>query len=296
MRNDTGVYEGGEISMFYDPMIAKLCTWGPTRHAAIEEMRQALDGFEVEGIGHNLPFLSAVMDHPKFVSGDVTTAFIAEEYPDGFEGVELDDETIAKIVAATAAMYRVAEIRRARISGTLGNHERRVGSDWTVLIQGQEHSISIDADKSGSDVVFADGSVRRVTSDWVPGQSLARLEIDGEALVLKVNKATNGFRVRVRGADLRIHVLTPKQAELISLMPEKEVADTSKLLLCPMPGLVVSVNVEVGQEVQEGQALCTIEAMKMENILRAERKSTVKKINASAGDSLAVDEIIMEFE
>ncbi len=296
VRNDTGVYEGGEISMYYDPMIAKLCAWAPSRVHAIEVMRNALDAFEVEGIGHNLPFLSAVMDHPRFIKGEMTTAFIAEEYPDGFEGVTLDEPTLRRVVAATAAMYRVVEIRRARISGTLGNHERHVGTRWTVILQGQEFHVVIEADRQGSTIVFEDGAKMRVTSDWVPGKSLARLMVEGEPLVLKVGRVTQGFRIRTRGADLRVRILTPAQAKIWHIMPEKVAADTSKLLLCPMPGLVVKLNVEVGEEVQEGQALCTIEAMKMENILRAERKGKVAKINAAPGDSLAVDEIIMEFE
>ncbi|MDE4131944.1 acetyl/propionyl/methylcrotonyl-CoA carboxylase subunit alpha [Phaeobacter sp. QD34_3] len=296
VRNDTGVYEGGEISMYYDPMIAKLCTWAPTREAAIAAMRDALDGFEVEGIGHNLPFLSAVMDHPKFVSGDMTTAFIAEEYPEGFEGVELPEGELRRIAAATAAMHRVAEIRRTRVSGRMGNHERKVGTDWVVTLQGQSFDVEIDADHDGSTVRFADGTSIRVASDWTPGDQLARVSTDGDMLVLKVGKISGGFRIRSRGADLKVHVRTPRQAELARLMPEKLPPDTSKLLLCPMPGLIVKVDVEVGQEVQEGQALCTVEAMKMENILRAEKKGVVSKINASAGDSLAVDDVIMEFE
>ncbi len=296
VRNDTGVYEGGEISMFYDPMIAKLCTWAPTRIEAIGHMRSALDGFEVEGIGHNLPFLSAVMDHPKFIAGDITTAFIAEEYPDGFNGVTLDDGMLHRVVAATSAMHRVVEIRRARISGTLGNHERRVGHDWVTIAQSEEFKVLIDADRDGSTITFDDGTSMRVTSDWTPGDKLARLTIDDVPLVLKVAKATNGFRVRTRGADLRVRILNPRQAAIFHLMPEKEAADTSKLLLCPMPGLVVSIAVEVGDEVQEGQALCTVEAMKMENILRAEMKGKIAKISATAGDSLAVDAVIMEFE
>jgi propionyl-CoA carboxylase alpha chain len=296
VRNDTGVYEGGEISMYYDPMIAKLCTWGPSREQAIETMRVALDSFEVEGIGHNLPFLSAVMDHPKFISGDMTTAFIAEEYPDGFEGVTLDGYTLRRVAAASAAMHRVAEIRRTRVSGRMDNHERRVGTDWSVLVQGEQFDVTIDADPEGSTIRFADGEEMRVASDWTPGNKLATLNVDGAPLVLKVGKQTGGFRIRTRGADLRVHVLTPRQAQLFALMPEKVAPDTSKMLLCPMPGLIVKVNVEVGDEVQEGQALCTVEAMKMENILRAEKKGTVSKINAAAGDSLAVDEVIMEFE
>ncbi|WP_394178160.1 acetyl-CoA carboxylase biotin carboxylase subunit [Yoonia maritima] len=295
VRNDTGVFEGGEISMYYDPMIAKLCTWAPDRATAIEEMRLALDGFELEGIGHNLPFLAAVYDHPKFTSGNMTTAFIEEEYPEGFEGVTLDEDACIRIAAATSAMHRVGEIRRARISGTMGNHERHVGEDWVVSLQGASHEVKIDADRDGATVTIG-GATLRVESDWTPGDPLARLTVDGAPLVLKVGKISGGFRVRYRGADIKVHVRSPRQAELAKLMPEKLPPDTSKFLLCPMPGLIVKVDVQAGDEVQEGQALCTVEAMKMENILRAERKGIVKKVNAAGGDSLAVDDVIMEFE
>ena len=296
VRNDTGVYEGGEISMYYDPMIAKLCTWGTSRQEAISHMRLALDRFEVEGIGHNLPFLSAVMDHPKFISGDMTTAFIAEEYPEGFTGVELDDSSLRAIAASCAAMNRVAEIRRAKISGRLDNHERKVGDDWIVTLQGQNFPVKIAADQMGSDVRFEDGSVMRVSGNWTPGQTLADMTVDGQVLVMKVGKIPGGFYIRNRGAGLKVHVRTPRQAALAELMPEKLPPDTSKLLLCPMPGMLVKLDVEAGQQVEEGQALCSVEAMKMENILRAERRGIVAKINVDAGSSLAVDDVIMEFE
>jgi propionyl-CoA carboxylase alpha chain len=296
VRNDTGVYEGGEISMFYDPMIAKLCTWGKDRAHAIEEMRLALDTFEVEGIGHNLPFVGAVMDHPRFTSGNITTAFIAEEYPDGFQGATLDDETLRRVAAAASAMNRVAEIRRTKISGTMDNHERRVGDDWVVSLQGQSIPVRVRADHGGSTVRFDDGTELRVESDWTPGQPLARLSVGPAEMAIKVGKIPMGFRMRLRGADLKVHVRTPRQHALAGLMLEKAPPDTSKYLLCPMPGLVVKIAVEEGQEVQEGQALATVEAMKMENILKAERKGVVKKINASAGASLKVDDVIMEFE
>ena len=296
VRNDTGVYEGGEISMFYDPMIAKLCTWGPTRADAIEEMRLALDTFEVEGIGHNLPFCSTVMDHPRFTSGNITTAFIAEEFPEGFAGATLDAPTLRRLAAAAAAMNRVAEIRRTRISGTMDNHTRRVGDDWVVTAQGVSFAVTVKADHEGSTVVFDDGTELRVTSDWAPGQPLARLMVGGDPLVIKTAKVPMGFRMRLRGADLKVHVQTPRQKALAGLMLEKAPPDTSKYLLCPMPGLVVKIAVAEGDEVQEGQALATVEAMKMENILKAERKGVVKKIKASAGASLKVDDVIMEFE
>ncbi len=296
VRNDTGVFEGGEISMFYDPMIAKLCTWGRTRSAAIQEMRTALDAFEVEGIGHNIPFLSAVMDHPRFASGEITTAFIAEEYPEGFAGATIRAGDLKRIAASAAAMNRVAEIRRTRVSGRLGNHERHVGEDWVVTAQGETFPVTVAADRKGADVHFEDGDKIRVESDWTPGDSLARLEVDYAPLVLKVDKISGGFRIRSRGADLAVHVRSPRQHELSLLMPEKQAADTSRLLLCPMPGLIRAVNVEVGDEVHEGQPLCTVEAMKMENILRAERKAVVSKVNAAPGDSMGVDDVIMEFE
>jgi propionyl-CoA carboxylase alpha chain len=296
VRNDTGVFEGGEISMFYDPMIAKLCTWAPTRLEAIEEMRLALDTFEVEGIGHNLPFCSAVMDHPRFVSGNITTAFIAEEFPVGFRGTTLDALLLRRVAAACAAMNRVAEIRRTRISGTMDNHQRRVGDQWLVSLQGDQIAVSIAADRAGSTVTFADGDAMRVESDWTPGDNLARLTVDGVPLVLKVAKIPMGFRIRLRGADLKVLVQSPRQAVLHGLMLEKLPPDTSKFLLCPMPGLVVTIAVSEGDEVQEGQPLATVEAMKMENILKAERRGVVKKITASAGSSLKVDDVIMEFE
>ena len=295
VRNDTGVYEGGEISMYYDPMIAKLCTWAPNRAEAIEQMRIALDRFEVEGIGHNLPFLSAVMDHKKFVSGNITTAFIAEEFSEGFSGVDLNNDKIKHLAACAAAMNRVAEIRRTKVSGRMDNHERRVGDDWVVQIDGKVFPVFVSADTAGANVKFKDGTSIRVSGDWQPGKKLANMSANDNKLIIKIGKLTGGFRMRTRGADLRVLVRTPRQAELSKYMREKIPPDTSKLLLCPMPGLIVKIDVEVGQEVQEGQPLCTVEAMKMENILRAERKGLVAKINSNVGDSLAVDDVILEF-
>ena len=295
VRNDTGVYEGGEISMYYDPMIAKLCTWAPNRAEAIEQMRIALDRFEVEGIGHNLPFLSAVMDHKKFVSGNITTAFIAEEFSEGFSGVDLNNDKIKHLAACAAAMNRVAEIRRTKVSGRMDNHERRVGDDWVVQIDGKVFPVFVSADTAGANVKFEDGTSIRVSGDWQPGKKLANMSANDNKLIIKIGKLTGGFRMRTRGADLRVLVRTPRQAELSKYMREKIPPDTSKLLLCPMPGLIVKIDVEVGQEVQEGQPLCTVEAMKMENILRAERNGLVAKINSNVGDSLAVDDVILEF-
>ncbi len=296
VRNDTGVFEGGEISMYYDPMIAKLCTWAPDRATAIAEMRHALDEFELEGIGHNLPFLSAVMDHERFITGNISTAFIEEEYPEGFEGAVLSEDILKQLAAGASAMHRVSEIRAARVSGRMDNHEREVGTDFVISLGGIDLAVKVVADRDGSTVNFADGTSHRVVSDWKPGEGLVHLDISGEAVIAKVGQISSGFRMRHRGADLDVVVRTPRLFELSKHMIEKMPPDTSKLLLCPMPGLIVSMNVEVGDQVQEGQALCTVEAMKMENVLRAEKKSMVTKINATAGDSLAVDDVIMEFE
>ncbi|SFH83339.1 acetyl-CoA carboxylase biotin carboxylase subunit [Albimonas pacifica] len=295
VRNDTGVFEGGEISMFYDPMIAKLCSWAPTRLEAIEVMRDALDGFEVEGIGHNLPFCAAVMDHPRFVSGDISTAFIQEEYPEGFEGATLAPEALKRLAAAASAFNMIVEGRAAQISGAMRNHTRRVDPHWVVRLGGETFDTVVAEVAGGWDVTI-DGETSRVETGWTPGKTLARAVVDGKPLTAKVSLGVGGARVRYRGADLKVQVLTPRQAELAAMMPVKMPPDTSKMLLCPMPGLIVSVDVEEGQEVQEGQVLAVVEAMKMENVLRAEKKAVVTKVNAKAGDSLAVDDVIMEFE
>jgi len=296
IRNDTGVFEGGEISMFYDPMIAKLCSWGKDRPAALQAMREALDQFEVEGIGHNLPFLSAVMDHEKFCSGDMTTAFIAEEYPEGFDGVTVDKTARTKIAAATSVLNMISELRRTRLTGALANHKREVSTSWVAVIDGEQLPVTLTNLRNEGATVSVGKKSSDVTTDWRPGQSLAQVMVDDEALSLKVDQTHTGFRVRWRGADLDVKVLTQKQAEYLAMMPEKIAPDTSNLLLCPMPGLVVSINVSEGDEVQEGQALATVEAMKMENILRAEKKCSISKIKVVAGDSLALDDVIMEFE
>ncbi|GGE94195.1 acetyl/propionyl/methylcrotonyl-CoA carboxylase subunit alpha [Stappia taiwanensis] len=297
VRNDTGVFEGGEISMFYDPMIAKLCTWGVDRAAAISAMGAALDRFEVEGIGHNLPFLSAVMEHPRFRSGAITTAFIAEEYPDGFAGVELDADNLKRLVAIAAACNLLSEIRATEISGAMANHRRVVGSNWVIGAAGQEFPVSVTREGDDYRVADAEGQAHLVRlNGWKPGAPLIEAEVEGTALAVKLERTIQGYRMRMRGADVMLTCLTPRQAEAARLMPEKVPADTSKMLLCPMPGLIVSIAVEEGQTVEAGQTLATVEAMKMENVLKAERKGVVKTIAAKAGDSLAVDELIMEFE
>ena len=307
VRNDTGVFEGGEISMHYDPMIAKLCTWGPDRLAAIQAMREALDTFEIEGIGHNLPFLAAVMDHERFVEGRLTTAFIAEEFPDGFHGTEPNVDDARAIAATVACMNVIAQLRRTRISGALPHHKRRVGREWVVKLNDASHRVSMKIRDKGATVRFLDGeevtAKLKVRTAWRPGNPLctARIKWKGEKrpathVHLKVAPVPTGYAVRWRGTSLRASVLSPRMAELAALMPVREAPDTSASLLCPMPGLVVDIAVHEGESVRAGQALATVEAMKMENVLRAPRDTVVAKVRAAKGDSLAVDDVIMEFE
>jgi propionyl-CoA carboxylase alpha chain len=293
VRNDAGVAEGSEISMFYDPMISKLCTHAPSRIEAIDAMQEALDAFEIEGIQHNIPFLSALMANERWRRGALSTRFIEEEFP-GFHGVEPDAGTLARIAAVGAAMQQLRHRRDIQISGRLDGAPDGLGR-WAVDAGGTAWIFDVVAD-GGTFLVGEDGSPpRRVASDWRPGLSLCRADVDGVALILKVEARPSGFRVRYRGAELNVLVRTGRAAELARLMPVKAPPDTSNLLLCPMPGLLVSLLVAEGEEVQTGQPLAVVEAMKMENILRAERHSTVKTIRAKPGASLAVDEVILEF-
>ena len=295
LRNDTGVFEGGEISIHYDPMIAKLCSRGESREEAIAVMSEALDAYEIEGVGNNLPFLSAVMDHPKFAAGDINTWFIDEEYPDGFRGVDLPEPMLGKLAAVAAAMHRVCEVRAARISGRMSRDAREVGASWVVSLGGCDFRAELAPDAEGTTVRLADGCVHRVVSDWQPGSRLVDARVDGERLLVQQRPAASGFVLCHRGARITAIVRTPRQFELARHMIEKTPPDTSGFLLCPMPGLVAALHVAEGDEVGEGEALCTVEAMKMENVLRAERSGRVAKINVSVGDSLAVDEAILEF-
>jgi len=297
LRNDTGVFEGGEISMFYDPMIAKLCTWAPgdgdeARVAAIDAMAQALDRFELEGIGHNLPFLSAVMQQERFRSGRLTTAYIAEEFPEGFEGVTPDAMASRKLAAIAAVIHRTRRRREVEISGTLANRPATLGNDWVVSVAQEEIALSLN----GEEVLFADGASLHVTSEWKPGQMLAEFTVEGDVWSVKVNLVGSAIRLRSGGIDLLVRVRSPRVAALARLMPVKLPPDTSKMLLCPMPGVVTAITVQVGDVVEAGQPLVSVEAMKMENVLKAERRSVISHVAAELGQSLAADDLIMEFE
>lgn len=302
VRNDTGVFEGGEISMYYDPMIAKLCTWAPdgirgesARVAAINAMGKALDDFEVEGIGHNLPFLSAVMQQQRFRSGALTTAYIAEEFPEGFSGVQPDEAAVRKLAAVATLINQVVQTRAVQISGTIGNHHRVVGRDWIVTLADEEVAVSLQTGLDGEAAVFLDGTSLPIASNWLPGQPHAAFRVDGEVMGVKVNLLGSAIRLRWHGIDVTAHVRTGHMAKLAQKMPKKLPPDTSRMLLCPMPGVITSITVKEGDAVEAGQTLATVEAMKMENGLKAERTGVVRRIAASVGQSLAVDELIMEF-
>ena len=266
--------------MHYDPMIAKLCSWAPDRLTAIDAMAQALDDFEVDGIGHNLPFLSAVMGHERFRSGNITTAFIAEEFPDGFQGVQPDAGQMKELAAIAVALQAAREDRAAQTSGTMENHRRKIGAEWVASANGSRFAASIRHDGSASKITLDGEAPLTLESDWKPGNPLVRLLIDGKPVSAKVTFTVAGIRLRRRGMDVTFAVRRPRVAELARLMPVKQAKDTSKMLLCPMPGLVRSILVAVGDAVEAGQPLAMVEAMKMENVLRAERKATVKRIAA----------------
>ena len=283
VRVDTGVYEGGEISMFYDPMIAKLCTHGKTRNEAIDRMRRALDEFYVRGVSHNVPFLAALMAHPRFVAGNLTTNFIAEEFKGGFTAAHLPPKDPAMLAAIAAVVDRI--------------HAHRAGapqSERVVMLNRAPMAVSV----SGGGLEFAvdtDGRRIVIETGWMPGEPLMHAKVDQHVVVVQVDALGSGWRLVHEGGQADVLVLTPRQAELYALMPIKAAPDTSKFLLSPMPGLLASLAVSEGQEIKAGEALAVVEAMKMENVLRATRDGTVKTLHAKAGDSLRVDQKIIEF-
>jgi propionyl-CoA carboxylase alpha chain len=290
VRVDDGVAEGGEVSMFYDPMIAKLVSYGQTREEAIDKQILALDQFEIQGLGHNLDFLSAIMQHPRFRSGDTTTGFIGEEYPEGFHGAPTSIE-LARNLAAIAAFVATAEADRARrVDGQLGDR-LKPPSAWQVKIDDILHDVAL----SGDDVTV-DGTPVDLDMEYTPGDRLIDAEIGETPLAVKVAKTRTGFTLTTRGAIHKVRVLPAHVAPLAAYMIDKIPPDMSRFLLCPMPGLLVQLNVVAGEKVEAGQPLAVVEAMKMENILRAEKSGVVKSLSAAAGDSLAVDAVILEME
>ncbi|RFB80827.1 acetyl-CoA carboxylase biotin carboxylase subunit [Methylovirgula sp. 4M-Z18] len=295
LRNDTGVYEGGEISIYYDPMIAKLVTHAPTRLAAIDAQARALDAFVIDGIRHNIPFLASLMQQERWRTGALSTGFIAEEYPNGFSPLVASGETAHAMAAVAASLDHTLNERRRHISSQLPTqHDFAFERERVVMLGTQRFDVTVTR-ATREFVVRVGEHTHKLVSDWVPGAPVWQGTFDGEPIAVQVRDVLNGHRISHRGVEIVAYVFTQREAELVALMPEKKAADTSKALLCPMPGLVKSIAVAVGQEVKAGEPLCMVEAMKMENVLRAERDVTVKKINAREGDSLAVDAVIMEF-
>jgi propionyl-CoA carboxylase alpha chain len=292
VRNDSGVREGDEISMFYDPMIAKLCAWGETREAAVTGMARALEDTHLSGLGHNVPFLSAVMDQERFKSGQLSTSYIKDEFPDGFRGLEPSEAQKDIFITVAAAMNEV-------LAEQAGDPSER--TDWTVLIGREGHEVSLSYDEAEDLVISLDDRDLTLSEiDWRPGMAQFRAVLahdgeEGEPFTAEVKRAPDGFDIRHRAARARVRVLTPRAADMYQRLPEKVAADTSKLVLSPMPGLVVDIPVSVGQEVKSGETVAIIEAMKMQNILKAERDGVVKAVGAKAGDPVAADDVLVEF-
>jgi propionyl-CoA carboxylase alpha chain len=285
VRNDTGVYEGGEISIWYDPMIAKLCTHAPTRTEAIAAMSSALDNFVISGIQHNIPFVASIMQNPRWISGNISTGFIAEEYEGGFKGRAPTPETAKMLAEVAVFLDHIENTRKRQITGQLNG--RKVTFDRNRHVRIDTHWIELAVTEQLDEAAN--------TAIWRTGDPLVSVDTSHGYVVVEVRAVSNGYRLSWRGLSVEAHVYTPREAELARRMPEKKIADTSKKLLCPMPGLVVSVAVKAGQDVKAGDTLAVVEAMKMQNVLRAERDVTIKTINAKAGDSLGVDAVMMEF-
>ncbi len=289
VRIDAGVVEGAEISMFYDPMIAKLVTTGPDRAAAIAEMRRALDAYYIRGIGHNMAFLSALLAHPRFQAGDMTTNFIAEEFPEGYRGSEVAEDLLHRLLAVAALVRRTLALRDAGGRGGLKHY-----GEWIVVVNDEHHPVTIE-EREGHHLVTADGEGIEIEGNWHPGAPLFQGRISGEAVTVQIDREGPRLHLTHGGFAVEALVLRPHTAELARRMPKKQPPDLSKYLLSPMPGLLVSLAVAEGQEVKAGQELAVVEAMKMENLLRAEQDGTVAKLHAAPGDSLAVDQKIVEF-
>ncbi len=298
VRNDTGVYEGGEISLYYDPMIAKLVTHAATREAAIEAQSGALDAFVIDGIRHNIPFLAALMAHPRWRAGKLSTGFIAEEFPEGFAPIAPDGARAEVLASVAASVDHVLGERKRQISGQMRGRSVTRESERAVWLGTAEHRLEVKRENGVIAVRFAaqgKAGLRHVASGWKPGDSVWTGTIDNHPVAVQVRTLPNGFALSYRGVETKAFVYTASEAAYARLMPVKKAADTGKLVLCPMPGLVVSIAVKEGQEVKAGDTVAVVEAMKMENVLRAEIDGTVKKINAKQGDSLAVDAVILEF-
>ena len=293
VRVDSGVYEGAEISIHYDPMIAKVIAEAQTREAARERLIDALDAFHIRGVRHNVGFLSTLLGRRRFAEGRLSTDFIAQEFPAGFAGISLPDEAVPSLIAVAGIIaQRIAE-SEARVGGRARAGDTPVAS-WVVLLGERAHAIRVVADAEGCRVTRSD-SVSDVRSSWRPGEALFRGTVDGHPVTIQVDRDGIGYRLTYRGITVPVQVLPPRVAELLAAIPPKPETGLSRSLLAPMPGLLLSLMVKEGQDVKAGEELAVVEAMKMENVLRAERDARVAKIRVQAGDSLAVDQVILEF-
>jgi propionyl-CoA carboxylase alpha chain len=295
VRVDTGVFEGGEISVFYDPMIAKLVAYGENRDEAITRMRGALDAFYIRGISHNISFLASVLAHPRFAKGNLSTNFIDEEYGDGFTGEALPHDDANVLIAVAATIHRLQGERDLQISGRLSGRPVTPDTDWVVKLGDDEHMVRIERRSEGFEVAIGKKSYQ-VETNWTPGVALFRGAVNGARVCVQIDRAGAGYRLTHAGAETRVLVLAPRVAEFAHRMPEKKRLDASRILLAPMPGFLLSVAVKPGQSVKAGEEIVVIEAMKMENVLRAERDGTVAKVLAKPGDSVDVDQPLLEFE
>jgi propionyl-CoA carboxylase alpha chain len=295
VRVDTGIEEGSEVSMYYDPMIAKLVTWGEDRDTALAHMGDALDAYYIRGVSHNISFLNALIAHPRFIEGRLTTNFIAEEYPDGFSAADVPQDDPALAIATAAAINTHLMNRAALLTGQVPSHERQVPQDWVAVVNREETSLTVTGTAGGYSIRIGDKDYE-VLSDWQAGEALVNATINGTAVTFQQDKVRAGIRLFRRGAQIDIMICTPRAAELNRHMLEKIPPDLSKFLLSPMPGLLVKLAVNVGDEIKAGEELAVVEAMKMENSLRAENDVIIAKVMAAQGDSLVVDQSILEFE
>jgi propionyl-CoA carboxylase alpha chain len=295
VRIDTGVREGSEVSLYYDPLMAKVIAHGVSRAEAIQHMRTALAEFYIKGVSHNMSFLSALVAHPRFLEGRLSTAFIAEEYPNGFHAEEVAPADVALLVAVAAAVHHQSAERATRLAGRTRGLEIQAARDWVVLLGEDEYAVVVQADGAVHRVIL-DGESFEVHSDWRPGRPLFRGTFNGVPVCLQVEPEGIGYRISHGGSRVLAKVLTPRAAELYRLTPHKPPADLSPFLLSPMPGLLLRVSVKVGDQVRAGEELAIIEAMKMENVLRAARDGKVKSVLAQPIASLAADQPILEFE
>ncbi len=295
VRVDTGIEEGSEVSMFYDPMIAKLVTYGSDRNQAIENMNNALDEYYIRGVSHNISFLNALIAHPRFLEGRLTTNFIAEEYPDGFHASDITHDNPDLPIALAGAIHRIYMDRAALLSGQLQSHERKVGEDFVVIVGRQNHTVRVTGIEGGYEVHLGSNEFRILT-DWQIGQPLIKAIINNQSMCFQFDRIGIRYRLSQRGTQIDTLVVIPRAAELYLHMLEKEPPDLSKFLLSPMPGLMIRLAVSEGDEVKAGEELAIVEAMKMENSLRAIDDVTIAKVLAAEGESLVVDQPILEFK